>query len=223
MDMVSREVAPPVLKVEEHSADQLTNELLPSPLAEIAAQRANEQDERSSSQERVRPRRPAPSSRRKSRRSKRRPLSPGEVIVGTLAGINDAGEPLVRHPLDPSGRVTLARTTVPITSEAVDRQVVIAFESGDIRKPIVLGVLRRPDGQDPFESRVTPPAVSRPVVQATLDGEQLVLTAQNELVLRCGKASLTLTRAGKILLRGTYLLSRSSGVNRVKGGSVQIN
>ena len=50
-----------------------------------------------------------------------------------------------------------------------------------------------------------------------------MLTAEHEIVLRCGKASLTLTRAGKVLIRGTYLLSRSSGVNRIKGGSVQIN
>ena len=55
------------------------------------------------------------------------------------------------------------------------------------------------------------------------DGERLTLTADREIVLRCGKASLTLTRAGKVLIRGAYLLSRSSGVNRIKGGSVQIN
>ena len=144
-------------------------------------------------------------------------------MVSTLAGINDAGEPLVRHPLDPSGRVLLARTTVPIVPEQVDREVVLAFESGDLGKPIVLGVLRLSDGQEPSEPRVAPPTVIQPIVQATLDGEQLVLTAQNEIVLRCGKASLTLTRAGKVLIRGTYLLSRSSGVNRIKGGSVQIN
>jgi hypothetical protein len=158
-----------------------------------------------------------------SRRLRRRPLSPAEVIVGTLSGINDSGQPLVRHPLDPSGRIMLARTTVPIGAGQVDREVVVAFPSGDIGKPIVLGVLQPDREKDQAELRVTPPAVSRPIVQATLDGEQLVLTAQKELVLRCGKASLTLTRAGKILLRGTYLLSRSSGVNRIKGGSVQIN
>ena len=45
----------------------------------------------------------------------------------------------------------------------------------------------------------------------------------SEIELRCGKASLILTRAGKVLIRGAYLLSRSSGVNRIKGGSVQIN
>ena len=51
----------------------------------------------------------------------------------------------------------------------------------------------------------------------------MVLKAQQEIVLECGKASITLTRAGKVLIRGAYLLSRSSGVNRIKGGSVQIN
>jgi len=53
--------------------------------------------------------------------------------------------------------------------------------------------------------------------------DRLELVAEREIVLRCGEASLTLTRAGKIILRGTYLLSRSSGVNKIKGGSVQIN
>jgi len=144
-------------------------------------------------------------------------------VVGTLAGINDSGEPLVRHPLDPSGRVMLARTIVPIVPEQVDREVVLAFESGDLGKPIVLGVLHHPDGQEPSDRRVAPPTLIQPIVQATLHGEQLVLTAQNEIVLRCGKASLTLTRSGKVLIRGTYLLSRSSGVNRIKGGSIQLN
>ena len=60
-------------------------------------------------------------------------------------------------------------------------------------------------------------------VNAAVDNERLVLTADKEIVLRCGKASITLTRAGKILIRGAYLLSRSSGVNRIKGGSVQLN
>ena len=58
---------------------------------------------------------------------------------------------------------------------------------------------------------------------AKADDEKLILTAEKEIVLRCGLASITLTRAGKVILRGAYLLSRSSGVNRIKGGSVQIN
>ena len=226
MDLVSREMTPANVRSEEGSHELLMDELLPSPLAEIAARtptgRVTGSSVRQKPSLRPRSRRPPIAPRRKLR-STRRPLSAGEVVVGTLAGINDAGQPLVRLPLDPSGRVMLARTSVPVVHEQVDREVVLAFESGDLGKPIVLGVLRLSDGQEPSEPRVLPPTVIQPIVQATLDGETLVLNAEQEIVLRCGKASLTLTRAGKVLIRGTYLLSRSSGVNRIKGGSVQIN
>jgi hypothetical protein len=55
------------------------------------------------------------------------------------------------------------------------------------------------------------------------DGKRMLLSAQEEITLRCGQASITLTKAGKVLLSGDYVLSRSRGVNRIKGGSVQIN
>jgi hypothetical protein len=222
MDLASRETAPAAVPIDQDSGEPATEDSLPSPLAEIAAETiagrngGNGQAERSTS----RRRKPAP---RRKRRSTLRPITPGGVSIGTLAGINDDGQPLVLLALDPSSRVMMARTTVPITSAEVDREVVIAFEAGDISRPIVLGILCRPGGPDRAETRTAPPRVRQPIVQATLDGEQLVFTAENEIVLRCGKASLTLTRAGKVLIQGTYLLSRSSGVNRIKGGSVQLN
>ncbi len=49
------------------------------------------------------------------------------------------------------------------------------------------------------------------------------LTAERELTLRCGEAALTLSRTGKVVLTGTAVLSRATGVNRIVGGSVQIN
>ena len=61
----------------------------------------------------------------------------------------------------------------------------------------------------------------RPVIKA--DGERIVLSAEKEIVLQCGEASITLTRAGKIIIRGAYVSSRSTGVNRIQGGSVEIN
>jgi hypothetical protein len=50
-----------------------------------------------------------------------------------------------------------------------------------------------------------------------------MVSAKEQLVLRCGKASITLTKEGKVLIQGAYVSSRSSGVNRIKGGSVQLN
>lgn len=56
-----------------------------------------------------------------------------------------------------------------------------------------------------------------------VDGKRVELEGQDEIVLRCGKASITLRRNGRIVIRGTYVESYSKGTNRIKGGSVQIN
>jgi Domain of unknown function (DUF6484) len=138
------------------------------------------------------------------------------VRVGTICEFTPAGEPLVDHPDNPAGRPLSARSTVRFTGEEVGREVVLMFEAGDARRPVVLGLVEPP--------RPVPRArPSGREVVAAVDGERLVLTAETEIELRCGEASITLTRAGKVLIRGAYLLSRSSGVNRIKGGSVQIN
>lgn len=56
-----------------------------------------------------------------------------------------------------------------------------------------------------------------------VDGKQVIIEGQDEVVLKCGEASITLSKNGKIALRGKYLLSRASDVNRILGGSVQVN
>ena len=78
-----------------------------------------------------------------------------------------------------------------------------------------MGVLREGDGW---------PLPEQPgQVEVDADGERLIVSAKEQVVIRCGKASITLTKAGKVLIQGAYVLSRSSGVNRIKGGSVQLN
>lgn len=132
------------------------------------------------------------------------------LVIGTLLELDVIGTPKVDYPGNAAGSLS-ARSLVPLDSAKVGRDLALMFEAGDPSKPIVLGVLQRPGRPDPKAVRVE------------LDGETLVLTGKKQVVLRCGKASITLTRAGKVLLRGAYLSSRSSGVNRIKGGSVQIN
>jgi hypothetical protein len=161
------------------------------------------------------------------------------IVVGTYRGPSELGEPLVDFAGNPSPGALPARSLVPLAAAEMGREVVIAFDSGDRRRPIVLGALVRSSletGPNPavaaiaataenpaeIETQVVPARVGEGV-EIERDGDRIVLEADREIVLRCGEASLTLTRAGKVLIRGTYVLSRSSGVNRLKGGSVQIN
>jgi len=143
------------------------------------------------------------------------------TVIGVLAGLKDSGEPLVNFPSNTSGNSLEARTTIALSKSNVGREVVLTFENGNPLCPIVLGLIQgRVSEYNPPE---TVGSEKQSFIELELDGERLVFTAKKEIVLRCGNASITLTRAGKVLIRGAYLLSRSSGVNRIKGGSVQIN
>ncbi|MCB1043957.1 MAG: hypothetical protein KDC35_13520 [Acidobacteria bacterium] len=59
--------------------------------------------------------------------------------------------------------------------------------------------------------------------EVKLDGSVLAFEADREVLIKCGKASIQLTRDGKVRIRGTDILSRSSGGQRIKGGRVNIN
>jgi len=133
------------------------------------------------------------------------------ALVGRIVAISQSGVPLVDFPGNTSGELLCARSLVPITATEAGCEVALIFEDGDAAKPIVVGLLQKP-GSTPVSTRTV-----------RLDEESLVLSAKKDVVIQCGKASITLTSAGKVLIRGAYLLSRSSGVNRIKGGSVQIN
>ena len=51
----------------------------------------------------------------------------------------------------------------------------------------------------------------------------MVIEGEHEVTLRCGDASITLRRDGKLVLRGAYIETTAKGLNRIRGGSVKIN
>ncbi len=137
------------------------------------------------------------------------------VVVGTLVALRDVFEPLVVYAGQPGTAALAARTTIDVRGEHIGSEVVLMFEEADPLRPIVVGLVRKPGGW---------PLAERPAqVEVDADGKRLVVTAKDQIVLKCGKASITLTAAGKVLIQGAYVLHRSSGVLRIKGGSVQIN
>lgn len=138
-----------------------------------------------------------------------------EVVVGEIVAITDEGlTPLVLFHGQPGTAALPARTVLDLHGVHVGRQVVLSFEGGDAARPIVMGLLREA-GDRPLDAPGQ--------VQVNADGERMIVNAKQELVLQCGKASITLTKAGKVLIQGSYVSSRSTGVNRIKGGSVQLN
>ena len=151
------------------------------------------------------------------KKKSRATLSPDSVVIGIIVGFTNNTVPSVSFPGCPSEQGIRARTTVAFERSDIGKQVALLFESGDTNKPVIIGKIQ-----------MLAPSMEKPkpvpdMVETTLDGERLTFTADREIVLRCGKASITLTRAGKIIIRGAYLLNRSSGVNKIKGASVQIN
>jgi hypothetical protein len=138
------------------------------------------------------------------------------VVTGELIGFKDEGRtPLVTYPDQPGTAAIAAGAILDLHGSHIGRKVVLMFENGDPKRPIVMGWLRN---EEPW------PLAGKPgQVEVDADGERLLVNAKQQLVLKCGKASITLTKAGKILIQGTYVSNRSSGVMRIKGGSVQLN
>jgi hypothetical protein len=137
------------------------------------------------------------------------------VVIGILAGFDTEQRPLVVFPGNANETSLAARATTPLTTDDIGREIALLFENGDPSAPMIIGRVRHTKEIE-LKSEAVPQSVE-------VDGERRVIEAKQEIVLKCGKASITLTKAGKIVIRGTYVLSRSSGVNRIKGGSVQIN
>jgi hypothetical protein len=133
------------------------------------------------------------------------------VALGRIAAVDAAGTLRVTFPGSPAEGLP-ARSMALLGEGDVGREVALMFEGANPLRPMVMGPMVTP-------ARAT--SGLGPVAEK--DGERVEISAAKEIVLRCGEASITLTRAGKILIRGAYVLTRSSGVNRIQGGSVQIN
>lgn len=157
---------------------------------------------------------------------------PGEIIIGTIVGFDTQMRPQVDYSGNPLNQPQSAISTLSVTRQHLHRQAALLFANGDPKNPVIIGLIHNPLDEmlESFEVRpvtstetVEEQAASPAVNDVTIDGKRIVIEGREEIVLKCGEASITLTKAGKILIRGKYLMNRSSGVNRIMGGSVQVN
>lgn len=148
------------------------------------------------------------------------------IRIGRIVRMDDSGCILVDFPGNSSGPI-VARTTSSVKSHISDqqnltgREVLLAFENNNPGNPIIIDTMYSLI-EEITESATAVFEADEPH-ELTLDGKRMCFEAENEIVLKCGKASITLTSAGKVLIKGEYVLSHSSGENRIRGGSISIN
>jgi hypothetical protein len=146
---------------------------------------------------------PSPAPRRRSTAT--------EVCLGRLVGCDARGPLVEREGVRGAipARVTTALSRATLVREAAAQREVVLLVDRDPRKPpVILGLLQ---------------PLGAPEIEARIDGRRVELEARDEIVLKCGEASITLRRNGRIAIRGVDVESRARASNRIKGGSVAIN
>nr|WP_297350220.1 hypothetical protein [uncultured Caldimonas sp.] len=131
----------------------------------------------------------------------------GGVDLATFCGLGPGGEFLVSYDGGASTHAVLS--AISLHPHDVGCQLIVAPGSGVITQAVILARVRQGD--------------ERCTAQLKMDGERIVLHAERDIELRCGEASIVLTRAGKVLIKGEYVLTHSRGANRIKGAYVDIN
>lgn len=136
------------------------------------------------------------------------------VCLGHVVGFDAEHGPAVDFPGNQDGPIA-ARLLVQLSAAALAaaaaerRACALLFERGDARLPLIVGLVE-----------AGPASADK---SAQIDGKRIVLTGEEEVELRCGEASISLKKNGKLVIRGAYVETRAKGTNRIKGGSVQIN
>lgn len=131
------------------------------------------------------------------------------VVIGIFLGFDDQS-PLVVFPGNPVETAVPARSLTELHSGMIGAEVALLFQEGDPRRPLIVG-------------RIVEPSRASNTPQVIRDGERVVVTGQERVELRCGKASIIMEKDGHITIRGTYVTSHASAANRIRGGSVNLN
>lgn len=151
-----------------------------------------------------------------------------EPRVGWVVGAGAEGGVQVDYPGNTRGPLG-ARVPAGLDADTLSRaaglrqQALLLFENGDPALPIIVTLLAPASATPLIDAMLEPQELPEKPEEAVVDGERVRLQGQEEVVLECGRASITLRRDGKIILRGTDILTVASGTQRIKGGKVQIN
>ena len=154
------------------------------------------------------------------------------VQKGTITGFNQEGtiqvKPLYEDTIINCFIVNNSKHGLP--QFTIDDQVLFTKDSKD-GTGYILGIVERyipvkkEEHEDTQKDRMQKTEIEplrKPEI-AVVDGKRVRIEADSEISLKCGKGSITINKQGKIVILGTDLISRSRGLNRIKGAAVNIN
>lgn len=145
---------------------------------------------------------------------------------GWISGADAQGGLRVNFPGNPAGPLS-ARSLVSLGSKELEdaiaqrRGAFLLFEEDDLSRPVLVGLSQSVSPSPLLEALLDGGA--EPGLDARVDGRRVVLEGKEEVVLKCGEASITLRRNGKVLIRGVQVETHAAGTNRIKGASVKVN
>ena len=138
-------------------------------------------------------------------------MAEGAIRIGKVLHTTENGAAVVDWEGNASGPL-VARSALGErrAGDTTPSAVVIAFEAGDLRRPVIVGVVHDALWAEP------------PVVGNAMPAN-VVVEARESLELRCGESRLEFDRSGRVTLRGREIVSRAKGLQRIKGATVEIN
>jgi hypothetical protein len=161
--------------------------------------------------------------------SARKPKPIDGVVLGWVAGMDARRGLLVDFPGHAGGAVP-ARSILTLDAAAIEaavkdrRGAVLQFEDGDPRRPVLMGLLQPTAATPMLDALLAAPAdPPQERLTARVEGKRVVLEGKDEIVFRCGDATITLRRNGAVLVRGREIESRSSGRSVIRGRKVALN
>jgi hypothetical protein len=145
-------------------------------------------------------------------------------VVGSEVWVEVAGEsPPAR------ARVAAGIALADLRQAALlGHEAVLLFERGDRRRPLLMALLQpsTPQSRSRGDMASAPAGVAGRALRAVttdVDGRRIKVKGKDEIVFECGKASVTLRRNGRVIIRGTHVETHSEGTNRIKGAQVRVN
>ncbi|WLQ14330.1 DUF6484 domain-containing protein [Hahella aquimaris] len=148
------------------------------------------------------------------------------LLIGWVVAIDSHGMPLVAWNEETKQSPQPALATIPVSEQDRGRQIALSFAQNANSQPIIIGFLF-----SQLDNAIAYTQTSSPEIDITspsptkvrVNDKNLDIQADKSITIRCGKARITLTADGKILLQGEQVLSRARGAHRIRGGSIQLN